>query len=305
MLKKICDPDLPLDPRVLVGPGDDLAVLLAHGPGEQGEGSPRLLLGVDQLIDGVHVELAECGLELAGRKAVARSLSDLAAMAARPLATLVSAAVPSDFTDEQAMILFEAMKHTAEEFHAPLVGGDLSVHKDPSARLCCSVTVAGVAPKGGEVSRFGACSGDGVYVTGCLGAAWRGDHHLQFRPRIAEATMLRAILQDRLHAMIDISDGLGRDAGHLVERSALQVVLEPEHIPLRDGADLQQALSDGEDYELLFTASGDVPEGLGSCAVTRIGRIADRSEEEAPKVIIHSSDGPRDVGHDGWEHHVS
>jgi thiamine-monophosphate kinase len=117
--------------------------------------------------------------------------------------------------------------------------------------------------------------------------------------------MLRAILQDRLHAMIDISDGLGRDAGHLVERSSLQIVLDPELIPLRTGADLQQALTDGEDYELLFTASGDVPEGLGSCPVTRIGTVSDRPEGDGSMVTIQMPDGPRDVGRDGWEHRNS
>ncbi|MBG80056.1 MAG: hypothetical protein CMJ39_05005 [Phycisphaerae bacterium] len=302
VLKQICDPGLPLDSRVIVGPGDDLAVMLAQPPGEHADDGLRLLLGVDQLIDGIHLSLADCGLELAGRKAVARSLSDLAAMAARPLATLVSAAVPVSFTDDQAMILFESMKRTAEEYHAPLVGGDLSVHKNPEAPLCCSVTVAGVAPAGGEVTRFGACEGDGIYVTGCLGGAWKGDHHLNFRPRLAEASMLRAILQDRLHAMIDISDGLGQDAGHLVERSSLQIMLDADRIPLREGANLEQALKDGEDYELLFAASGEVPDGLGNCVVTRIGTVTARLEDDAPGVIIQSADGHRDVATDGWEH---
>ncbi|MCH2154076.1 MAG: AIR synthase related protein, partial [Phycisphaerales bacterium] len=94
VLKQICDPGLPLDSRVIVGPGDDLAVMLPQPPGEHAEDGPRLLLGVDQLIDGIHVSLADCGLELAGRKAVARSLSDLAAMAAHPGVALVSMTLP-------------------------------------------------------------------------------------------------------------------------------------------------------------------------------------------------------------------
>ena len=306
VLEKICRPCVQNDPRVLIGPGDDLALVQVLPPGEVDPAlaSSSLLAGVDQLIDGVHVSVSEVGLKAAGRKAITRSLSDIAAMSGRPVATLVSAVVPRHMKASDAMELFDSMKETATQYHAPLVGGDLAYHKNSDGVLMCSVTVLAVPPPNGAVERFGAKPGDGIYVTGQLGNGWKASHHLTFVPRLSESSMLRAILGDRLHAMIDISDGLGRDAAHLVERTDVQIVMNAELLPLREGADVSSALSDGEDYELLFAASGDVPEGLGACQVTRIGEVRERTEKESPPVILIEGEIEIDVSRQGWEHGV-
>lgn len=302
IIKRICSGKTTRDHRVLIGPGDDLALIQASAPGESSSGSDRMLLGVDQLVDGIHVDLSRVSLEEAGRKAVCRSLSDVAAMAGRPVATLVSAVVPAEWNDGQAMALFDAMKSAADEHHAPLVGGDLAVHHEPDGRLTCSVTVVGAPSDIGVVSRFDAEAGDGLYVTGELGGSWRGRHHLDFTPRLAESAMLLAILGNRLHAMIDISDGLGRDAAHMVERSDLQVIIDAESLPCREGFGVQQAVGDGEDYELLFAASGDVPEGLGNCAVTRIGAFKIKDDASDPDVLLRQNGDLSDISRAGWEH---
>ncbi len=305
VIRRICDGRSDLDPRVLIGPGDDLAMIKASPPEGSMDMDDRLLLGVDQLVDGLHVDLDEVSLEEAGRKAACRSLSDIAAMAGRPVATLVSALVPAKWNDEQAMVLFNAMRSAASEHHAPLVGGDLAVHKDTTGRLVCSVTVVGTPSRTGAVSRFNAQAGDGLYVTGELGGAWRSRHHLEFSPRLAESAMLLAILGDRLHAMIDISDGLGRDASHMVEKSNLQVVIEGSSIPCREGFEVEHAVGDGEDYELLFAASGDVPMALGNCPVTRIGEFKERETASDCHVLLDWKDKIVDVSRAGWEHDSS
>ena len=304
VLEQICRPGKQDDARVVIGPGDDLALVWTVAPGGDVDlqSGSLLLAGVDQLIDGIHVSLKDVGLKAAGRKAITRSLSDIAAMAGRPVATLVSAVVPVGMSGAEALELFESMKQVAAHYHAPLVGGDLAYHQDEHGVLNCSVTVLAVPPSDGAIERFGSKAGDGLYVTGKLGGAWQGAHHLTFEPRLAEASMLKAILGERLHAMIDISDGLGRDASHLVERSGLQVVLEGELLPCRDGSDLIGAVQDGEDYELLFTASGDVPEGLGACSVTRIGSIRERDTADEPSVLLLHDGEEHDVSCSGWEH---
>ena len=148
------------------------------------------------------------------------------------------------------------------------------------------------------VTRSGARPGDGLYVTGVLGGGWTTDHHLVFRPRLAEATMLRTILGQRLHAMIDLSDGLGRDVGHLVESRPLDVTVTDTSVPVRPGFDLAAALGDGEDYELAFAAEGDVPEQLGGCPVHRIGTF----REGTGKVLLHRGETVEDLSECGWEH---
>lgn len=302
LIKKICDGRSDPDRRVLIGPGDDLAMIKASPPEGSMQVDDRILLGVDQLVDGIHVDLDSITLEEAGRKAVCRSLSDIAAMAGRPVATMASALIPAEWNDEQAMALFDAMRSTASEHHAPLVGGDLAVHKTPGGRLACSVTVIGAPSRGGAVSRFGAVAGDGLYVTGALGGSWRSRHHLDFSPRLAESAMLLAILDDRLHAMIDISDGLGRDAAHLIEKSKLEILIDGATIPCRGDFTVRHAVADGEDYELLFAASGDVPMALGGCPVTRIGEFRECGTSSRSTVLLDWKGELLDVSCAGWEH---
>ena len=127
-------------------------------------------------------------------------------------------------------------------------------------------------------------------------------HHLTFEPRIAEGLALAEALGDRLHAMIDLSDGLGRDAGHLAERSGMGVELSVSALPCRGRADWRSALGDGEDYELCFAANGEVPQRLGDVPVTAVGRVVELTETGGHLVCIRDGERLVNVADLGWEH---
>ncbi|MDG2292016.1 MAG: thiamine-phosphate kinase [Phycisphaerales bacterium] len=289
-------------PEVRIGPGDDMA-LLDLASESSGTG---VLVAVDQIIDGIHVCVDGTPLSIIGRKAVARALSDVAAMAGRPVASLVSAVVPMGWSDESAIELFEGMRDAATQYRSPIIGGDLAVHQDAASPLTCSVTVLARPTEHGPVSRFGAQVGDRICVTGRLGGSLDEDgagHHLTFEPRIGEAIMLHAILGEQLHAMIDLSDGLGTDAAHMVERDpCMQMHIDASLIPCSEGSSWRQAVHDGEDYELCFCTSGLVPEQILECPVTEIGRVVECSADDARRVVVVDGSDEHDVTNAGWEH---
>jgi len=296
VLKHIFAANDQLDRRVLIGPGDDMALIEMKGR--------RLLAAVDQLVDGRHVRLATTPVELVGRKAVTRSLSDIAAMAGSPLATLVAATLPPNFGEVRANALFDAMRQTAAQYNCPLIGGDIAFHADPSHPMVCAVTVLAEA---GQIvpTRSGAKLGDRVYVTGRLGGSLEANglgRHLTFEPRIAMALNLAERLGDRLHAMIDISDGLGRDASHIAEMSNVQIRLNAADIPCNPGCDWHRALGDGEDYELFFAATGGVPEQLLDIKITCVGEVVDRSPGDSRLVIVRDGNQWLDAAGMGWQH---
>jgi thiamine-monophosphate kinase len=261
---------------------------------------------VDQVIDGRHLRLETTPLALVGRKAVTRSLSDIAAMAARPVGALVAVVLPPEFGAERAEALFDAMRAAAAEYDCPLIGGDIAFHADAAHPLTCSVTVLAEPVHGRAITRAGAEVDDVVYVTGALGGAVLedgGGKHLTFEPRIAEAIELTGALGPRLHSMIDLSDGLGRDASHIAEASNVQIELDAARIPCAAGVDWRAAAGEGEDYELLFTATGDVPAQLaGSLAVTAIGRVSPHRGEGGPMVIIRAGSEIITGDELGWQH---
>ncbi|MCH2148610.1 MAG: thiamine-phosphate kinase [Phycisphaerales bacterium] len=295
---------LGVDPvTVPIGPGDDMAMLnlAAHGA------SDSMLVAVDQVIDGIHVDCSRTSMRSIGHKAVARCLSDVAAMAARPMACLVSAVLPVGCSDESAIELFDGMRETALRHRAPIVGGDLSSHRVDHAPLTCSVTVLATPTDNGPVERFGAEIGDIVAVTGALGGSLGADgggRHLTFEPRIGEAIMIHAVLGADLHAMIDISDGLGTDAAHLLERSPqMQIRIESKDLPVQPGLDWRRAMTDGEDYELCFCARGEIPAQVLDCSVTQIGRVVERAEGDTRVVVVVDESGvEHDLTNAGWEH---
>jgi len=284
-------------PLVPIPPGDDMAMLLV---GEQ-----AILVAVDQVVAGRHVDLQTTPLELVGRKAVTRSLSDVAAMAGHPVALLAAATLPPDFGHDRGTTLFDAMRETADQYACPLVGGDIAIHCDASAPLVCTVTVLARPGPAGAVRRTGARPGDHVFVTGRLGGSLGPDglgHHLSFEPRIPEALMLAGLLESRLHAMIDISDGLARDASHLATGSGVWIELDTSRIPCNDGLDWRRAIGDGEDYELCFAAAGDVPTSLGGLPVTEIGRVIEAGPGDKPAVVFKAGAEVVDTTALGWEH---
>jgi thiamine-monophosphate kinase len=244
----------PANPRVIVGPGDDCAVL---------EPPVRpLLVTTDLLTDGVDFVLAEAGMRRAGRKAMGANLSDIAAMAGIPVAAVVGVVVPRNTPSagmDALQDLHAGLHEMADAFGMPIVGGDTNSWNGP---FVISVTVFGEATERGPVLRSGAKPGDWLIVTGPCGGSILG-RHLEVAPRVTEALALHAAAD--LHAMIDVSDGLAADLNHILEESGCGAVVSAEAIPIHPDAienskrsgksPLQHALGDGEDFELVFAVS--------------------------------------------------
>ncbi len=297
VLKSILGRTPSTDPRVLIGPGDDLACVRVASP-ESAATGPSLLVGVDQVIDGLHVRADLVPWNLIGRKAVCRALSDVAAMVGRPLATVATALLPAGAKASDVDALCAGLFDTAAALQAPLVGGDVAIHRGSSGPLTVTVTVLATPSEAGgggcAVTRSGAQVGDRLVVTGPLGGAVGEDgfgHHLTFAPRLSEAVMLRAILGAQLHAMIDLSDGLGRDAARVAVASQVHVMLEAEALPCRDDANWMQAVGDGEDYELLMAIGPEapIPEAVHAGAVPCQLRVFERQKASisgSPNTVI-------------------
>jgi len=286
---------------VLIPPGDDMGALRI---GEQ-----TVLVTVDQLADGIHVRLEDTPLEKVGYKAIARSVSDVAAMAAKPSGAVVAAALPYDFGETRANALFDAARAAAQHLNCPLIGGDIAMWDRP---MNLTVTVLAEPAGIGPVLRSGAQAGDAVYVTGALGGSMETvdgyTHHLDFEPRVAVARSLAGEAGTRPHCMIDLSDGLGRDLSRLCGASNVSAVIDADALPMREAAKRgeraawQRAVSDGEDYELLFTApDGAIPSEIEGVKITRIGRIERATGD--PRAMLRLSDGSEvDLSESGWEH---
>lgn len=266
----------------VLGIGDDCAILKPSAGRE-------LLVTTDMLMDGRHFRLAEAGPEAVGAKAMGVNLSDVAAMAARPVAAVVAVALPNrgGKAVEIARGLHAGFLSMAGRFGVALVGGDTNAWDGP---LVVCVTVFGETTSRGAVRRSGARPGDAIFVTGPLGGSLLG-RHLTPEPRVLEALAIHKAVS--LHALIDLSDGLASDLGHILDESGgLGAVLDPAAIPVHGDAltmsartgrtPLEHALGDGEDFELCFTVSlddaarllADPPE---PARVFRIGEVVDRS----------------------------
>lgn len=284
---------------VSIPPGDDMAALSL--------GETELLVAVDQLIEGVHVSRESASLEQIGRKVVTRNLSDIAAMAGKPLASLVSAILPKGMSLDDAETLMACIRSTASDYNAPLVGGDTATHDGP---LTLSVTVLATADGIDPVKRDGAQIGDAIYVTGELGGSlheYEGRvHHLDFEPRISIARELAGNPGTRPTAMIDLSDGLARDLPHLCDGAEINARSLPtspvaRQCAARDGRPgWMHAVADGEDYELLFTTkpNAPIPKQIDGVNLTRIGQVTDSDH-----ITLIEGDEYINLQGLGWEHH--
>jgi len=242
---------LPAHPLLTLGIGDDAAVLDMGGAAE-------CVVTVDALMDGVDFNLQEIDRCRAGRKALAVNLSDLAAMAAEPLAGVVALVLPKSGGLELAKSLYEGMLPLAEKYGLVIAGGDTNSWHGP---LVVSVTLLGRVTPRGALRRGGAKIGDRILTTGAFGGSILG-RHLDFEPRVAEAILLNE--RHELHAGIDVSDGLSLDLGRMAAESGCGAVLDLDKIPIAEdarrlaeqscdgGTALDHALSDGEDFELLL-----------------------------------------------------
>lgn len=268
---------LPQHPNLTLGPGDDAAIVRM----EQGDGC---VLTVDLLTDQVDFDLARVDPARVGRKALAVNLSDLAAMAARPLAAVVALALPRQQALPLAKQLYQGLLPLAEQFDVAIAGGDTNCWDGP---LVISVTVVGEVVGGRPLLRSGARGGDKILVTGKFGGSILG-HHFDFQPRVEESLWLAGHYP--LHAGIDCSDGLSLDLWRLAEASGCGAELDASKIPLADAAHklaaqanddrsaLDHALGDGEDFELILAVPPDAASELIArqelaCGLNEIGRF--------------------------------
>lgn len=278
-------------PELRVGPGDDAAVLELE-PGE------KVVLTCDMALEDVHFRRAWLRWETVGWRATAASMSDLAAMAARPLGVLVSAAVPPELDRGVLEELAAGVTACLEAHGGALLGGDLSRSPGP---VVIDVTAAGAAER--PVGRHGARPGDELWVTGTLGGAgaaardWSRGLEPDPRarraferpvPRTDEARWLAG--RAELHALIDLSDGLAGDARHLSAASGVRLEVRLADVPLsevlaeyadRETA-IRRALGGGEDFELLLAVAPGSLDGVGETfedrfgvRLTRIGRATE------------------------------
>jgi thiamine-monophosphate kinase len=285
------------DARVAIGIGDDMAAV--RWP------SGLVLITCDIRLDTVHFVWSEHGPELVGRKAIACSLSDCAAMAALPRAAVISVALNKNVSMEEAQRLAGSMIDTAKAFGCEIVGGDTTAWNGPTV---IDVTMLGEVPDNRQpIPRSGARPGDTIYVTGKLGGSILG-RHMTFEPRVQLAQELAAT--GSVHAMIDISDGLAGDLGHICEESKCGAVLEKGlleraihddayRLSTQDNVSaLEHALHDGEDFELVVV--GD-ERGLGPLAETgkvlRVGRI---TEDGGMQMLADGQE--KALSPAGWRH---
>lgn len=295
---------LPTSEAVVVGAGDDCAVL------DFGLPDRLLLFKTDAVVEGIHFTAATEPQKI-GRKALARCLSDIAAMAGTPWAALVTIGLPRNFDPGFVEEVYAGMNELARRHGVAIVGGETTTN--PGGMLL-SVALLGFVPRGKGVLRSGAKAGDAIFVTGELGGSLSGKH-LGFEPRLAEARWLAQHFQ--IHAMIDISDGLAGDLRHILTASRMGAELRSPSIPISREARLAAkagsaakpallaALTDGEDFELLFTvaARDAVPlldawrKQFPQVPLACIGKI-----REGDGIIIRDKHGARPLNVHGYVH---
>jgi thiamine-monophosphate kinase len=308
-----------------LGIGDDCA-LLAPRAGEE------LAVTTDLSIAGSHFRLDWHTPEAIGHRSLARGLSDLAAMGARPVAAFLSLGIPRSLAAASSRSagarnwverFLDGFLALAEACNTPLAGGDLA----ESTVVVADIVLIGAVPRGRALLRSGARQGDLLYVTGALGGAAAGlawlaelastaHHkppripkkleallapHLYPHPRIAQG--LRLQRRGLASAAIDLSDGLSTDLAHLCEESGVAAEIDADSLPIHPAATLDQALNGGEDYELLFTApsAARVPHSIAGVPVTRIGRIL-KARKGRPAITLITQQGRQHIEPQGWEH---
>jgi thiamine-monophosphate kinase len=309
------------------GIGDDCA-LVAPRHGEE------LAITTDLSIDGRHFRLDWHQPESVGHRVLARGLSDLAAMGARPVAAFLSLGLPRSLTlapsrragcRSWVQRFLDGFLALADAHSTPLAGGDLA--ESPVAMA--DIVLVGAVPCGRALLRSGARPGDLLYVTGALGGAAAGlarlaklakarpgnsnppriskklevvlAPHLSPQPRIAQGLWLQR--RGVASAALDVSDGFSTDLAHLCTESGVAAEVDAALVPIHTAATLDQALHGGEDYELLFTvpAATRVPHSIAGVKITRIGRIA-KPRPGQPAVTLVTQQGPQPLDPHGWEH---
>lgn len=228
--------------KVFAGSADDCALV------EIPACKKYLVLKTDCVVEGVHFVHGTNASDV-GWKAMMRPLSDFAAASAVPQFALITLIVPQQTKVAWVRGLYRGLRRAASHFQVSIVGGETS---NTSGPIAISVTVIGFVEKPRATSRHGGRSGDDLFVTGRLGGALK-QKHLKLVARIAESRWLTKTFS--IHAMMDLSDGLGADLPRLARASKVGFDIKLENLPLTRGATVENAISDGEDYELLFAVS--------------------------------------------------
>lgn len=264
---------LPLGNGVVVGPGDDCAVLRVPGKARAWQ-----LLKTDVVVEGVHFTAATPPAAV-GWKAAARAVSDVAAMGGRPTHAVITVIAPAETPAAWLTAAYRGLTRCAVAFGFSLAGGETS-GAPPGSPRSLNVALLGEVGRRQCVRRSGARAGDGIYVTGRLGGSLASGRHLRFQPRLGEAQWL--VRHFRPTAMMDLSDGLGRDLPRLAAASGVGWEIETDRLPRHRGCSPEQALHDGEDFELLFTQGARRHAAMLAAwsrafpklALTRIGSVA-------------------------------
>lgn len=290
----------PNHPWMLVGPGQDCAVL--RWPGDR-----DVAYKIDQVIEGTHFVLD--GAEAAtprevGWKAMAKACSDVAATGFWPVAATVAVNLRKGSDESLALGVYEGLCDCCKRFGFALAGGDLATSENG---LAITVSLLGEGPAGGAWTRAGGRPGDALLVTGTLGQSRQTRKHLTFTPRLEVARAIRKLAGANIHACIDITDGLSRDLQHLCSESNCGAVLLEDSIPCtsaaRHAVNINSALGDGEDFELLIALDQNAADQLlaqwvESTPLTRVGSLSERSEG----LLLVGPSGRRPLPDLGYEH---
>ncbi len=295
---------LPGNPSVVLGPGDDCAVLDVGIPGR------HLLFKTDAVVEGVHFA-PEAPPEKVGHKALARCLSDIAAMGGVPSSAVITLGLRRDDEPAWAEQVYAGLSALARRYEVAIVGGETT--SSPERRFL-SVALLGQVEQGRAVLRSGATVGDAIFVTGELGGSLAG-RHLEFEPRLREAQWLTRHFA--IHAMIDLSDGLAGDLRHVLHASGVGAELLASAVPTSRAARLaareshgtrtalSAALTDGEDFELLFAVAANDSVNLLDAwkqefPQVRLGCIGKIVSE--PGVHLRDATGVRPLTSHGYVH---
>jgi thiamine-monophosphate kinase len=303
LIARLCR-DLPSNPSLVVGPGDDCAVLDVGMPGE------LLLLKTDAVVEGVHFT-PDADPRKIGHKAMARPLSDIAAMGGTATAALVTLALPRDFDAVRLDEVYGGMNSLARRHHVAIAGGETTTSLKG---MLLSISIIGKVAKEKVALRSRARPGDALFVTGELGGSLAGKH-LEFEPRLDEGRWLAENFN--LGAMIDLSDGLAGDLRHILNASKAGAELLLTALPVSRAAriaakagsgaksPIAAALGDGEDFELLFTVPGSqaVPlldawkQRFPKLRLTCVGKIT-----KSPGIVLRDKTGARPLKEHGYVH---
>ncbi len=267
--------NLKKDKNIIIGIGDDCASIRVNG-------DKMLIVTTDMLVEGTHFDLKKHTPGEIGSKSIACSISDIAAMGCSAKYAVVSICFPYETKTKFAKELYLGIKEMADAYNIKIIGGDIVSSKKT---VVINVTMYGKDEGLKTISRSGAEEGDAIMITGALGGSILGKH-ITFKPRLKEGLLLNK--KFNINSMIDVSDGLTADLGHILDESGVGAILYEDEIPISADAKrlarktglsaLHHALHDGEDYELLFTLSDKESEKLLAsrtfpALVSKIGHI--------------------------------